>query len=115
MLSFMNTLEDRPTMNKSAIAYMRVSTADQGRRGNGLDAQREAIERFAVAEGFDVVQWVTEVETGKGADAMDRRPKLAEALTIAKKRDVPVIVSKLDRLSRDVAFISGLMSNGVPF
>ena len=102
-------------MNRPAIAYTRVSTADQGRRGNGLEAQREAIERFAGVEGYEVVQWVTEVETGKGSDAMERRPKLAEALTLAKKRDVPVLVSKLDRLSRDVAFISGLMSNGVPF
>ena len=102
-------------MNRPAIAYTRVSTADQGRRGNGLDAQREAIERFAAAEGFEVLQWVTEVETGKGADALERRPKLGEALTIAKKRNVPVLVSKLDRLSRDVAFISGLMSRGVPF
>ncbi len=98
-----------------AVAYLRVSTADQGRRGNGLDAQREAIERFAESEGLQVVQWVSEVETGKGADAMERRPKLAEALSLAKKKHVPVIVSKLDRLSRDVAFISGLMSNGVPF
>lgn len=98
-----------------AVAYMRVSTADQGRRGNGLDAQREAIERFAETEGLQVVQWVSEVETGKGADAMERRPKLAEALSVAKKKHLPVIVSKLDRLSRDVAFISGLMSNGVPF
>lgn len=102
-------------MSKPAIAYTRVSTADQSKRGNGLEAQREAIERFATAEGFEVVQWVTEVETGKGADALERRPKLGEALTIAKKRNVPVLVSKLDRLSRDVAFISGLMSRGVPF
>src|SRR5687768_7609293 len=99
-------------MKRPAIAYTRVSTTDQGRRGNGLEAQREAIERFASTEGFEVLQWVTEVETGKGADALERRPKLAEALTIAKKRNVPVLVSKLDRLSRDVAFISGLMSKG---
>lgn len=92
-------------MNRPALAYTRVSTADQGRRGNGLEAQREAIERFAEVEGYEVVQWVTEVETGKGSDAMERRPKLAEALTLAKKRNVPVLVSKLDRLSRDVAFI----------
>lgn len=100
---------------KSALAYMRVSTADQGRSGNGLEAQEEAIRRFAEQEGFEIVRWVREVETGKGADALSRRPQLAGALKEAKKRKAPVLVSKLDRLSRDVAFISGLMSEGVPF
>lgn len=103
------------TVNKPALAYMRVSTSEQGRRGNGLEAQEEAIRRFADGEGFEVIQWVKEVETGKGADALSRRPQLASVLREAKKRKVPVLVSKLDRLSRDVAFISGLMSEGVPF
>ncbi|MBU6434998.1 MAG: recombinase family protein [Nitrospirae bacterium] len=100
---------------RPALAYLRVSTSDQGRRGNGLAAQREAVERFAKSEGFTVAEWVTEVETGKGQDALTRRPKLAEALTTARKLKAPVIVSKLDRLSRDVAFISGLMAARVPF
>lgn len=103
-----------PTL-KAALAYMRVSTADQGRRGNGLEAQEEAIRLFAKNEGYEVVRWVREVETGKGTDALSRRPQLATALREAKKRKAPVLVSKLDRLSRDVAFISGLMSQGVPF
>jgi DNA invertase Pin-like site-specific DNA recombinase len=98
-----------------AVAYLRVSTAEQGRSGNGLNAQREAIERFATVERFTVTQWIEEVETGKGADALARRPKLAEALKVARKVKAPVIVSKLDRLSRDVAFISGLMAEKVPF
>jgi DNA invertase Pin-like site-specific DNA recombinase len=55
------------------------------------------------------------VETGKGADALDRRPQLAAALTEARKRKCPTIVAKLDRLSRDVHFISGLMAHKVPF
>lgn len=101
--------------NKKAVAYVRVSTSRQGQRGNGLDAQRSAIETFARSEGFKIDQWVTEVETGKGADALSRRPKLAEALKAARKLKAPVLVSKLDRLSRDVAFISGLMSEKVPF
>lgn len=100
---------------KPAIAYLRVSTSEQGQRGNGLEAQREAVERFAGAEGFDVAEWVTEVETGKGSNALTRRPKLAEALKAARKLKAPVIVSKLDRLSRDVAFVSGLMAERVPF
>jgi DNA invertase Pin-like site-specific DNA recombinase len=57
----------------------------------------------------------TEVETGKGSDAIDRRPQLAAALEAARKAKCPVIVSKLDRLRRDVHFISGLMAHRVPF
>lgn len=103
------------TDQKKAVAYVRVSTSRQGQRGNGLEAQRSAIESFARSEGFLVDQWVTEVETGKGSDALNRRPRLAEAFRAARKLKAPVIVSKLDRLSRDVVFISGLMSEKVPF
>jgi len=98
-----------------AIAYERVSTAGQGRSGLGLEAQREAITRFAGAEGYELVSEFTEVETGKGADALERRPQLAAALIAARKAKCPIIVAKLDRLSRDVAFISGLMAKRVPF
>ncbi|ULA64713.1 MAG: Resolvase [Nitrospira sp.] len=103
------------TATKPTVAYLRVSTSEQGHRGNGLEAQREAVERFARAEGFAVVEWITEVETGKGSNALARRPKLAEALKTARRRKAPVIVSKLDRLSRDVAFVAGLMAERVPF
>jgi DNA invertase Pin-like site-specific DNA recombinase len=102
-------------LGKAAIAYIRVSTQKQGRSGLGLEAQREAIARFAVAEGYDITAEHIEVETGKGADALDRRPKLAAAIRAAKKLKGRVIVAKLDRLSRDVAFISGLMAQRVPF
>jgi len=87
----------------------------RGRSGLGLEAQREAIERFASAEKFEIASWCTEVETGKGNDALERRPELAKALAAARKLRSPVIVSKLDRLSRDVAFIAGLMAQRVPF
>jgi DNA invertase Pin-like site-specific DNA recombinase len=99
----------------NAIAYLRVSTSDQGRSGLGLAAQRDAIKAFAQSEGMIVEQWHEEVETGKGSDALDRRPTLAKALSEAKKRGLPVLVSKLDRLSRDVHFISGLMVKQVEF
>jgi DNA invertase Pin-like site-specific DNA recombinase len=99
----------------NAIGYCRVSTAEQGRSGLGLEAQRAAIEAFARSEGIIVNQWHVEVETGKGSDALERRPKLAEALREAQKLKVPVLVSKLDRLSRDVHFISGLMLQRVEF
>jgi DNA invertase Pin-like site-specific DNA recombinase len=97
------------------IAYCRVSTQQQGRSGLGLDAQRKAVEAFAAAEAFEIVAEFVEIETGKGADALDRRPQLAAALKAAKKRKAPIVVAKLDRLSRDVHFISGLMSQRVPF
>jgi DNA invertase Pin-like site-specific DNA recombinase len=99
----------------SAIAYYRVSTQRQGRSGLGLEAQRTAIARFADAEGISIIQEFTEVETGKGADALDRRPQLAAALTLARQAKCPVVVAKLDRLSRDVAFIAGLMVQRAPF
>jgi DNA invertase Pin-like site-specific DNA recombinase len=97
------------------VAYYRVSTQQQGRSGLGIEAQKAAIARFAEAEGIEVVGEHVEVETGKGSDALDRRPQLAAALALARKAKCPVIVAKLDRLSRDVAFISGLMAHRVPF
>jgi DNA invertase Pin-like site-specific DNA recombinase len=68
------------------ISYIRVSTGKQRRSSLGIEAQREAIARFAAAEGREVLAEFVEVETGKGADALDRRPKLAEALAKARKR-----------------------------
>jgi DNA invertase Pin-like site-specific DNA recombinase len=102
-------------LGKKAVAYIRVSTAQQGRSGLGIEAQRDAIQRFAAAEGIELVAEFVEVETGKGADALDRRPQLAAALFAARRVDCPVVVAKLDRLSRDVAFIAGLMAQRVPF
>jgi DNA invertase Pin-like site-specific DNA recombinase len=63
----------------NAIAYLRVSTQEQGRSGLGLEAQRAAIESFAKSEGMLVNAWYTDVETGKGSDALDRRPKLTRS------------------------------------
>ena len=100
---------------REVISYIRVSTGKQGRSGLGIEAQREAIARFAAAEGREVLAEFVEVESGKGADALDRRPKLAEALARARKAKAPVVVAKLCRLSRDVAFIAGLMDKRVPF
>src|SRR4029079_17516724 len=76
---------------------------------------RAAVGRFAEAEGYTLLAEFTEVETGKGADALDRRPQLAAALAAGKSGKCPVVVAKLDRLSRDVAFIAGLMAQKVPF
>jgi DNA invertase Pin-like site-specific DNA recombinase len=98
-----------------AVAYYRVSTQRQGRSGLGIEAQKSAVNRFAEAQGYDITAEYTEVETGNGADALDRRPQLAAALAAGRKANGPVIVAKLDRLSRDVHFISGLMSHHVSF
>jgi DNA invertase Pin-like site-specific DNA recombinase len=97
------------------IAYYRVSTGRQGKSGLGLEAQRAAVQRFAAAEFYELAGEFIEVETGKGSDALDRRPQLAAALKAARKLKAPIVVAKLDRLSRDVAFISGLMAQRVPF
>jgi DNA invertase Pin-like site-specific DNA recombinase len=97
------------------VAYYRVSTDRQRRSGLGIDAQRAAVARFAGAEGISIVAEFTEAETGKGSDALDRRPQLSGALAAARAKRCAVLVSKLDRLSRDVAFISGLMAQRVPF
>jgi DNA invertase Pin-like site-specific DNA recombinase len=97
------------------ITYIRVSTSGQGRSGLGIEAQRHALGQFAKGEGFNVVREFVEVETGKGADALDRRPQLKAALAAARKLKCHVAVAKLDRLSRDVHFISGLMAHKVPF
>lgn len=82
----------------------------------GLEAQRANVEAFAAREGIDVCAWFVEVESGKTvSDTLAERPQLAAALAQAKIAGASVIVSKLDRLSRDVHFISGLMRDKVPF
>jgi DNA invertase Pin-like site-specific DNA recombinase len=97
------------------IAYYRVSTQKQGRSGLGLEGQSAAVKAFAAAEGFEIIAEFTEIETGKGSDALDRRPELKAALKAAKKAKCEVAVAKLDRLSRDVVFIASLMAQRVPF
>jgi len=97
------------------IAYYRVSTKRQGRSGLGLEAQRSAVATYLNGGCWQIVTEFTEIETGKGSDALDRRPQLKAALKAAKKAKCEVAVAKLDRLSRDVAFIAGLMSQRVPF
>jgi DNA invertase Pin-like site-specific DNA recombinase len=97
------------------VAYLRVSTGAQGRSGLGIEAQREAIWAFCATHGGTVVKELVEVVTGKGADALERRPQLAAALAEADRLGCPVLVAKLDRLSRDVSFIASLMARRVSF
>lgn len=99
-----------------AVAYLRVSSREQGKSGLGLEAQRDTIEKFCALDGITVTDWFTEVESGKRvSDTLSKRPQLAAALNRAKQVSGPVIVAKLDRLSRDVHFVSGLMVHGIEF
>ena len=98
---------------KQAVIYRRVSTSEQSKSGLGLDAQMNTATKFCESEGFEIAAAFQDVASGKLP--LEGRPGLAAALAKAARLKCPVIVSKLDRLSRDVAFISGLMSRGVPF
>lgn len=100
---------------KDAIGYLRVSTKEQGRSGLGLAAQRFDIEHFGKREGFSVTSWHQDIQTGAGKDAILLRPGLAAALKEARAARCPLIVSRLDRLSRNVHFIAGLMEHKVHF
>jgi DNA invertase Pin-like site-specific DNA recombinase len=94
------------------VAYYRVSTDKQGDRGYGLDGQRKAVADFLNGGPWKLVGEFTEVESGKRTD---NRPELEKALAAAKKHQARLIIAKLDRLSRNVAFIAGLMERKVDF
>jgi DNA invertase Pin-like site-specific DNA recombinase len=100
---------------KDAIGYLRVSTREQGRSGLGLAAQRHDIESFGAKEGMSIKAWYQDIQTGAGRDALLMRPGLAAALKEARVLRLPLIVSRLDRLSRNVHFITGLMEHKVHF
>lgn len=93
------------------VAYLRVSTDRQGRSGLGLEAQRAAVRQHAAAAGGDIVAEFVEVESGRRRD----RPELAKALAACRARRAVLVIAKLDRLARNVAFVSGLMESGVEF
>lgn len=96
---------------KKAIAYYRVSTDRQGKSGLGLEAQAQAVSTFATQEGYEVKAEFTEVESGK----KNQRPQLLEALAECRRHKATLIIAKLDRLGRNVAFISNLMESKVDF
>jgi DNA invertase Pin-like site-specific DNA recombinase len=100
---------------KEAIGYLRVSTREQGRSGLGLAAQRHDIESFGAKDGLSIRSWYQDIQTGAGRDALLLRPGLAAALKAARAARCPLIVSRLDRLSRNVHFIAGLMEHKVHF
>jgi DNA invertase Pin-like site-specific DNA recombinase len=93
------------------IAYFRVSTKQQGDSGLGLEAQQATVEKYAKDLGAKILASYREVETGKRAD----RPELAKALAHARRSKATLVVAKLDRLARNVAFLSALMRSGADF
>ena len=97
------------------IAYYRVSTQQQGRSGLGLDAQRQAVASYLNGRAWQLVAEFTEVETGKGSNALAKRPQLRQALEACKKHKATLLIAKLDRLARNVHFISGLIESGTDF
>lgn len=97
------------------IAYFRVSTQKQGASGLGLEAQKDAVSRFLNGGEWELVAEFQEVETGKGADALAKRPQLKAALAACRKEGATLIIAKLDRLARNVHFVSGLMESKVKF
>lgn len=102
-------------MRGKFVAYYRVSTAKQGTSGLGLDAQREAVMHYLNGGKWELLKEFTEVETGKGSNALAKRPVLREAMAYAKKHRAKLLIAKLDRLARNVHFISSLMETKVPF
>lgn len=98
-------------MTGKLVAYLRVSTAKQGQSGLGMEAQQAAIEAYAKRVAARVVQTFVEVESGK----LNARPELEKALHLAKVTGATLIVGKLDRLSRNAAFLLTLRDSGVKF
>jgi DNA invertase Pin-like site-specific DNA recombinase len=98
-------------MNGRFISYFRVSTSKQGQSGLGLEAQRQAVTTYLNGGRWTVLAEFVEIESGKKSD----RPQLAAAIAAAKKAKATLIVAKLDRLARNLHFLSGLMESGVDF
>src|SRR5262245_35469637 len=95
----------------AVIGYLRVSTKGQGESGLGIEAQRATVQAYARQSGATLARCYTEVESGKRAD----RPELARALAHARRMKATLVVAKLDRLARNVAFLSALMDSKVAF
>lgn len=103
------------TASRKFVAYYRVSTQKQGQSGLGLEAQQVAVAAYLNGGAWELVGEFVEVETGKGANALDRRPQLREALDASRKYGATLIIAKLDRLARNVHFVSGLLETGCDF
>lgn len=101
--------------NKAFVAYYRVSTQKQGVSGLGLEAQQASVTGYLKANGGELIAEFTEVETGKGANALEKRPELRAALDLCRKQGATLVIGRLCRLARNVHFVSGLLESGVDF
>jgi DNA invertase Pin-like site-specific DNA recombinase len=101
--------------NGKFVAYYRVSTQKQGQSGLGLEAQKASVASYLNGGQWELIGEFVEVETGKGANALDKRPKLRVALEVCRKQGATLIIAKLDRLARNVHFVSGLLETGCDF
>lgn len=97
------------------VVYLRVSTQRQGASGLGLEAQRSAVAAYLSGGDKTALEELVEVETGKGSNALEKRPQLRLALERCRKTGATLLIAKLDRLARNVHFISGLMESRVRF
>lgn len=105
------TLYPLQAMSKRYVAYLRVSTARQGESGLGLEAQRGAVTRYVEQTAGQLIDEVVEIESGKLSD----RPGLARALNLCRRERACLVIARLDRLARNVAFVSSLMEAGTEF
>ena len=101
--------------SRKFVAYYRVSTQKQGLSGLGLEAQKIAVSAYLKETEWQLIDEYTEIETGKGSNALDKRPQLRAALDYSRKQGATLIIAKLDRLARNVHFVSGLLETGVEF
>ena len=97
------------------VAYYRVSTLKQGQSGLGLEAQQAAVSAYLHDGEMALVAQFTETETGKGSNALETRPQLRAALDACRKHKATLIIAKLDRLARNVHFVTGLLETGCDF
>lgn len=93
------------------VSYLRVSTLKQGQSGLGLEAQRKAVEDYLNGGDWTVIEEMVEIESGKN----NRRPKLTEAIDLCKASGATLVVAKIDRLTRDAAFLLNLKEAGIDF
>ena len=102
---------------KKFVAYYRVSTVQQGKSGLGLDAQKETVMNYLNGGDWELLAEFTEVESGtsKNNNTLSKRPMLKQALDYCKKQKATLVIAKLDRLARNVHFISGLLESGIKF
>ncbi len=112
LMAVARTRKTAPQHSSGFIAYYRVSTQKQGESGLGLEAQRAAVRRYLVSTKGELLEEFTEVESGK---KHTNRPQLAAAIAACRKRQATLIIAKLDRLARNVAFIANLMESASDF